>query len=1023
MLTLLKRWFTAPVYAGNEEQTRRARFLNLITAANLLYLFLFIPVYWLDSHHQITILALNIAGFFAVLFMHYQLRQGRVSMVGILLLVLAFVWISVINISQGTILSPSTANYIFVVILAGLLFNWRGSLVAMTACSLSVWGLILAENAGLLPKPDYTVTILQWFTYTGLFVITGGLSFIANQYTQKLLVQTKIELIERKKNELELRKLTQAVEQSPASIVITDLQGKIEYVNPRFSQVTGYSLQEVIGKNPRILKSNKTAQTTYSQLWQAITSGKEWHGEFINRKKDGSQYIESASISPIIDPDGSITHYLAVNEDITERKQMENALRTSEERFRHMFEDHHAVMLLIDPETARILDANTSAQKFYGYPRAELTTMLITDLNTVPAIQVLDELQKAVNNELNFFYATHRLANGDPRSVEIHSSALMLNDKPVLFSIIHDVSERKRVDNALRTSEERFRHMFEDHHAVMLLVDPDSGQILDANTSAQNFYGYTRAALQNMSMTELNAVSANVVMANLQKAASNETNLFIGFHKLANGETRSVEIHSSPLILNDKPALFSIIHDITTRTQMEQALRKSEESYRLLAENISDVIWILDLNTCGFRYVSPSVERLRGYSPEEVLTQDMSQSISPNSLLILQESILVRSQAYQDGYRGFYVDEIEQPCKNGSTVWTETTTTFRTNESNGHLEVYGVSRNIRERKQAEEALRANMKHFQDLVEHLPVAYHSLDESGRLIDVNQDWCELLGYRREEVLGKAFIEFWAAENRQAFAERFEVFKQKGFSDNEQIVLCKKNGSQLTVLLTGRVQLNAAGAFDRTHSIMVDITESRQAQVAMQIANEKLILHMAEIEYLQTELREQALRDPLTGLFNRRYLNETIEREILRADREKTPLSVIIADIDFFKKINDLHGHQAGDKFLVEIASILKHNVRGSDIVCRYGGEEFLLVLPDTSQEAAASLAEKLRILCAGLVVPHDGKELQVSMSFGVATYPEHGTQADEVIMKADKAMYQSKTSGRNRVTNYVPDQPEV
>jgi PAS domain S-box-containing protein len=145
-----------------------------------------------------------------------------------------------------------------------------------------------------------------------------------------------------------------------------------------------------------------------------------------------------------------------------------------------------------------------------------------------------------------------------------------------------------------------------------------------------------------------------------------------------------------------------------------------------------------------------------------------------------------------------------------------------------------------------------MKHFQDLVEHLPVAYHSLDESGRLIDVNQDWCELLGYSREEVLGKAFIEFWAAENRQAFAERFEVFKQKGFSDNEQIVLCKKNGSQLTVLLTGRVQLNAAGAFDRTHSILVDITESRQAQVAMQIANEKLILHMAEIEYLQTELR---------------------------------------------------------------------------------------------------------------------------------------------------------------------------
>lgn len=144
------------------------------------------------------------------------------------------------------------------------------------------------------------------------------------------------EIVEGKRKEEQLVKLSQAVEQSPASIVITDLKGRIEYVNPKFTTVTGYSLKEVIGQNPRILKSGATSSEVYKQLWETIKDGKEWRGEFQNVKKNGDRYWEFATISPVINEQGLVTHYIAVKEDITERKKSEDALRRSESQLKEL---------------------------------------------------------------------------------------------------------------------------------------------------------------------------------------------------------------------------------------------------------------------------------------------------------------------------------------------------------------------------------------------------------------------------------------------------------------------------------------------------------------------------------------------------------------------------------------------------------------------------------------------------------------------------------------------------------------
>ncbi|MGE0383749.1 MAG: diguanylate cyclase [Gammaproteobacteria bacterium] len=168
------------------------------------------------------------------------------------------------------------------------------------------------------------------------------------------------------------------------------------------------------------------------------------------------------------------------------------------------------------------------------------------------------------------------------------------------------------------------------------------------------------------------------------------------------------------------------------------------------------------------------------------------------------------------------------------------------------------------------------------------------------------------------------------------------------------------------------------------------------------------------LREELVAQSIRDPLTDVYNRRYLEETMERELLRAQRDQGAFAVIMIDIDFFKRYNDTHGHQAGDLLLKSFARLLKNSVRGEDIACRYGGEEFTLVLPGATPDIAAARAERVRIASRALQVQFQGTTLPpISVSCGVAGFPAHGDTWQEVLAKADAALYDAKTQGRNRV----------
>ena len=174
------------------------------------------------------------------------------------------------------------------------------------------------------------------------------------------------------------------------------------------------------------------------------------------------------------------------------------------------------------------------------------------------------------------------------------------------------------------------------------------------------------------------------------------------------------------------------------------------------------------------------------------------------------------------------------------------------------------------------------------------------------------------------------------------------------------------------------------------------------------------MEDLKAALRDLHKQAVTDPLTRLLNRRYLGEFLPREVIRARRRRDSLAVIMLDLDHFKRINDEFGHEAGDIVLTQVAALLMAHIRGSDIACRYGGEEFVLVLPDTTPEGARHRAEQIRSAVKGLKVEHGGAPLgDISVSLGIALFPDHADGPDSLIRAADEALYEAKRSGRDRV----------
>jgi diguanylate cyclase (GGDEF)-like protein/PAS domain S-box-containing protein len=295
-----------------------------------------------------------------------------------------------------------------------------------------------------------------------------------------------------------------------------------------------------------------------------------------------------------------------------------------------------------------------------------------------------------------------------------------------------------------------------------------------------------------------------------------------------------------------------------------------------------------------------------------------------------------------------------------------------------------------------------------LIENMQDGILVLNTQNRIVDLNPALGNFVEGNPSDYLGKNAFEVF-----QPWMEKTDLILE-GMETRAELKVPKDPSRYLDLRVT---PLYDKHQFLNGRLIVFhDITERKQVEKRLRYVNDRLQTQLIEIGLLQSKLREQAICDPLTNLFNRRYLEETLERELARAGREHYSVCVIMIDLDHFKRVNDTYGHEAGDEVLKALAITLAEQCRRGDFACRYGGEEFVVVMPNINTDTAYERAENIRQSLNSLSVPYEHYRLTTTISMGIACYPVNGETRESVLRAADKAMYGAKEAGRDHILSF-------
>ena len=293
-----------------------------------------------------------------------------------------------------------------------------------------------------------------------------------------------------------------------------------------------------------------------------------------------------------------------------------------------------------------------------------------------------------------------------------------------------------------------------------------------------------------------------------------------------------------------------------------------------------------------------------------------------------------------------------------------------------------------------------------LVENLRDGIMVLDSSNRIVDFNPALATILKLTYDQLIGKPV---------DGVCEAMPILReicQQDSSGTFETHLSFHNTVTYYEINSSTIQDKRASFIGRLIEIR-NITDLKTTELKLREANKQLTNQIDEIEKLRLQMEEMAIHDSLTGLFNRRTLGNFLEREIAQAQRSSKPLVVVLMDIDHFKNINDEFGHQAGDRVLIELGQLILENTRQSDFACRFGGEEFVIVIPEIEIPDALRRIDQLRESVNQRTFIFSQQRMHITLSAGIAVYPQNGETTDTLLFAADQALYAAKHAGRNRV----------
>ncbi len=432
--------------------------------------------------------------------------------------------------------------------------------------------------------------------------------------------------------------------------------------------------------------------------------------------------------------------------------------------------------------------------------------------------------------------------------------------------------------------------------------------------------------------------------------------------------------------------------EMNGRRLAEDTLRQRELHVRSLFENA--VVGIYRTAPDGaILFANPAAVRALGYDS----FNELARLNLERDELVSQPS---RAQFVERMRRDGSVSGLQSVWrrKDGSAMFVRESATA-VKDKNGRIVYYdGIFEDVTEYQRAEKSLREAQAQldlfFSVSLDLLCIA----DTDGHFRRLNPQWQETLGYPLGQMEGKKFLDFVHPEDLPATREALALLAAGADVISFENRYRRQDGSYRWL------EWRSTPVGKLIYAAARDVTERKQI-------HEQLRLRVAEVEALQAELREQALRDPLTGLYNRRYMQDALQREFARASRERHSFSVLMLDMDDLKVLNDNYGHAAGDEALRAFAACLKDMTRAEDIVCRYGGDEFIIAISGAAAEDAFRRTEEWRAFLANRPLKINEQEATIRFTAGIASFPAQALSLDELVHYADAALYRAKARGRN------------
>lgn len=592
------------------------------------------------------------------------------------------------------------------------------------------WAIEMIETATKLGRHDFE---WQHSCFDGAEITVHVNLTVADYDGEPAFFTTWQDITEKKANETQLRKLSRAVEQSPITVVITDLDGKIEYANPAACKTTGYSIEELIGKNPKVLKSGETKEEEYKYLWNNITSGQEWRGIFHNRRKNGELYWESSTISPITNANGDLTHYIAIKEDITERKKIQENLLESEKRFRQMAQQSQTVIWEINLEGVYTY-VNETCETVWGYkPEEIIGKKHFYDLHPdEEREEFVKDAQSLVANSLPFKDFENQVVrkNGQIRWMNTNGTPVfdVQNNLIAYRGADNDITDRKTAEDELRT----FRIISDQANVGNAIASPD-GILTYSNEAFAAMHGYTIDELIGRPLSMLhNAEQMVVVGKTIQKLMQEG-----GFTAEEIGRTRKdgttfISLMNGKAIKDDEgniKLMAASTIDITEWKKAENSLRKSEENLNNAQEIAEMGSWELNVITGEVSW-SKNYFKLLGMDPsmKPLGLQEIKELVHPDDNMLFEQKL--EAIAHSRSLENIYF-RLKNP-KNGYR-WIQAN--IVPHFEDGKLtSVSAVSIDITSKKEAEEQIRQQNLKLNAILDAMPDLIFTSDKNGNNVEM-------------------------------------------------------------------------------------------------------------------------------------------------------------------------------------------------------------------------------------------------------------------------------------------------